>query len=97
MSDGFQVNLELLDDVVIRLSNLVGFVQESLDDLDGRMNALPASWTGPAAEAHAAAHAEWMDGAKELHEGIDTMHAAAKQAHEQYSAGASANRRMFGS
>lgn len=96
MSTKFTIDLEQLDSVIARLSGLVGFVEEQLDELDRRIAELPTTWSGLSADAHADAHNEWSSGARDLRDGLDIMRAAATRAHEQYSNAVAANLRIFG-
>lgn len=92
----FSVDLEHLDDVVARLSNLVSFLTEQLDQIDDHVAALQGgSWGSVAAQAYADAHRQWSSGARELVEGVHDMHDAAKAAHERYTAAFDTNYKMF--
>ncbi|WP_280263807.1 WXG100 family type VII secretion target [Nocardia wallacei] len=94
--EGYMVDLEHLDATTARISGLVGFLTESLAGLDARMSGVHQTWTGDAASAHAAAHAEWKTSAQDAQDGIDRMRAAAEAAHGHYSDNLAANLRILG-
>lgn len=96
MGTEFSVDLEHLDDVVARLSNLVGFLTEQLGQIDDRVATLQGgSWGSAAALTYADAHRQWASGAIEFAEGVQEMHDAAKAAHERYTAAFDTNYKMF--
>lgn len=96
-SDEFSVNLDELDDLVTRLTSLVGFITEHLSVLDQRVASLHTggTWQGVAADAHQKAHAEWSSAAKEFVDGVADLGTAARNAHNQHSSAITANTRMF--
>ncbi|MET8876666.1 WXG100 family type VII secretion target [Nocardia sp. NPDC004604] len=96
MSSEFSVDLDRLDDIVARLSGLSGFVAEHLDEIDNRVTTLVGTgWEGVAAEAYAAAHREWITGAREFVESVRDMSDAAKQAHGDYTHAIELNSKML--
>ncbi|MEG8182583.1 WXG100 family type VII secretion target [Nocardia terpenica] len=95
MSDGYRVDLEHLDSVTARIAGLQGFVQDTLAGLDARMATAHQNWTGETADKHSQAHREWIKAADEVHEGIETMRAAAAAAHGHYSDALAANLRIL--
>ncbi|WP_216897637.1 WXG100 family type VII secretion target [Nocardia alni] len=97
MSGEYEVDLNQLDNVVSRLSSLVGFISEHLDTLDQKSAAVHSgSWQGAAATAHENAHREWSAAAREFVDGVKDMGTVARNAHTQYTAVDTANTRMFG-
>ncbi|MBU3060927.1 WXG100 family type VII secretion target [Nocardia sp. NEAU-G5] len=96
MSSGYTVDLEQLDNIVTRLSSLVGFITEHLDTLDQKAASVHAgSWSGAAAAAHEIAHREWSTAAREFVQGVDDMTTAARSAHTSYTAAVDSNTRMM--
>ncbi|MFR9769080.1 WXG100 family type VII secretion target [Nocardia sp. SC052] len=95
-ADGYNVDLEHLDNVTVRIGGLVGFVTDSLAGLDARIAAAHLTWGGEAATAHATAHREWAQAATEVREGIDTMRSAAATAHSAYTAALTTNLGILG-
>ncbi|MFE9320016.1 WXG100 family type VII secretion target [Nocardia sp. NPDC052278] len=96
MNSQFSVDLDHLDEIVIRLSSLAGFIGEHLDEIDDRVAALVGSgWEGVAAQAYADAHAQWVTGAREFVEGVKDMSDAAKAARARYTTAHDTNYKMF--
>lgn len=95
MGDTFSVDLNQVEDIMTRLAALSSYILDQLEALDNQVAGLSASWSGQAAAAHAAAHAQWVVGAKDFAHGVADMAAAAKSAHANYSASFDANTRMF--
>ncbi|PXX71290.1 WXG100 family type VII secretion target [Nocardia tenerifensis] len=96
MTTEFSVDLDQLDEVVARLSNLAGFVTDHLDEIDDRVATLAGSgWESVAAQAYAEAHRQWAAGAREFAEGIREMSDAAKKAHARYTRALDLNARML--
>ena len=52
---------------------------------------MQADWSGEAANAQSEAHRRIAAGAKDLHQGLAGMQAAARKAHASYSAAVQAN------
>ncbi|MGV9611369.1 WXG100 family type VII secretion target [Nocardia xishanensis] len=92
----YRVDLAHLDEVTARIAGLHGFVTESLREIEERIAATQASWTGAAADAHAEAHREWTQAATQMAEGIDTMRAAAAAAHAAYTTAEQTNLKILG-
>ncbi|MFE7718658.1 WXG100 family type VII secretion target [Nocardia rhizosphaerihabitans] len=71
MAAEFKVDLDHLDQIVIKLAGLAGFVADHLDVIDDKVAELVGTgWEGVAAEAYRVAHAQWVTGAREFAEGI---------------------------
>ena len=91
--------------VVVDLAQLAEFldrvelVQRHLvrahDDAAARVRELHVSWTGGAALAHAAAHAQWSAAAAEVQDALAVLRSIAATAHRNYAAATLANRRMW--
>ncbi|MFC8383543.1 WXG100 family type VII secretion target [Nocardia sp. NPDC057272] len=95
-SQPFRADLADLEQIVTRVSGFVGFLTDSLDGLQQRINAVQQNWSGAAADAQAEAYREWHSGATDVAEGIETMRQAAQAAHDRYSAALAANLGMLG-
>ncbi|MFD4354307.1 WXG100 family type VII secretion target [Nocardia sp. NPDC058518] len=72
------------------------FLEESLVEIDERVQKMQADWNGAAASAYDTAHVEWIDSARTAEAGIEKMRAAARSAHDAYTATINANRALFG-
>ncbi|MEU2035719.1 WXG100 family type VII secretion target [Nocardia amamiensis] len=95
-AEEFQVDLDHLDEVVIRLSALACFVSEQLDTIDDKVATLAGTgWEGVAAKAYAEAHREWAAGAREFAEGIRDISDAARKAHTGYASAVEENLKML--
>jgi WXG100 family type VII secretion target len=66
-----------------------------LSDVAARVAALHGTWSGLAADAHAAAQAEWEAGFREMREGLAAMRTAGETAHDRYRSAAHTNVRMW--
>ncbi|WP_433193242.1 WXG100 family type VII secretion target [Nocardia sp. CA-107356] len=96
MNSQFSVDLDHLDEIVVRLSGLAGFIGEHLDEIDDRVATLAGTgWEGVAAQAYADAHAQWVNGAREFVEGVKDVSDAAKAAHARYTTAHDTNYKMF--
>lgn len=91
----FVVDLEDLDAVIGDMTGFEGRFSGRLAELDDLVSHLHGTWTGDAAGAHKAAHAQWVAGAREMHEALVEMREAAQRAHANYGAAAHANARMW--
>ncbi|GAA5088338.1 WXG100 family type VII secretion target [Nocardia iowensis] len=96
MTEQYRVDLAQLEAVTAKVASLAGFVNESLREVDERMAAVQATWTGAAADAHATAHTEWTTAAAKIADGLAKMQAAATAARRSYEQGSAANIAMLG-
>lgn len=97
MAAEFKVDLDHLDQIVIKLAGLAGFVADHLDVIDDKVAELVGTgWEGVAADAYRVAHVQWVTGAREFAEGIRDMSIAANAAHGHYTAAIDVNARMLG-
>ncbi|MFD4407400.1 WXG100 family type VII secretion target [Nocardia sp. NPDC058499] len=94
--DGYTVDLAELQATADRLRNLIGFVQDSLAQIDGRAATLRAGWTGEAATAYDTAHRDWLTGMQDMQDGLIRMQEAAKTAYTNYTNAAQTNVSMLG-
>ncbi len=93
---GYQVDLAELENIHARLRGFVGFLDETLAALQQRVGALQQNWTGAAADAQAAAFANWATAAGEVIDSIEAMRTAAADAHQRYTAAIDTNLRTLG-
>lgn len=91
------VDLDRLAEFVDRLELFAAHLSRARTEVDGRVQAVHASWTGDAAAAQAAAHGKWRTGAAEVHEALATLRSIASGAHANYAAAVHANRAMWNS
>ncbi|MBF6126594.1 WXG100 family type VII secretion target [Nocardia brasiliensis] len=96
MTDQYRVDLAHLESVTARIGGLTGFVEQSLREVDERVVNVQAGWSGTAADAHAAAHAEWSAAAVKVNDGLTKMKQAAATARQSYEMGTSANLSALG-
>ncbi|GGN94010.1 WXG100 family type VII secretion target [Nocardia rhizosphaerihabitans] len=92
----YRVNLTDLDDAVAQINALKTFLEESLDEIDERVNTMRADWSGAASDAYDTAHVQWLTSARTAADGIEKMRAAARAAHDSYTATIVANRTLLG-
>jgi WXG100 family type VII secretion target len=95
MSSEFTVDIQRLDDLVTRLSNLAGYLTEQLDLIDDKVAALDGAWETLAAAAYRDAHRLWSTGAREFATGLADISDAARTAHTRYTTAAEVNRKML--
>jgi WXG100 family type VII secretion target len=93
--DVFEIDADELLHVVDRMASCGSTLQSLAADLERRLSALHLTWQGEAAEAHRLAQAAWGDGLAEMREGLARMRGAAHTAHDNYTAAATANLRMW--
>lgn len=96
MNPEFTVDLERLDQLVSRLSNLAGYLTEQLDLIDDKVAGLDGAWEAIAAAAYRDAHQLWAAGAREFVTGITEISDAARAAHDRYTRAIEINRTMLG-
>lgn len=91
----FEVDLDELRATVESLTSLEATVEQRLGRLEEVMRSLQATWSGEAAAAQRSTHDRWVAGAREMHEALGRMRAAAQHAHDGYSAAVEANGSMW--
>jgi Proteins of 100 residues with WXG. len=89
------VDLSQLTEFLDRLELLQRHLVHAHDYASVRVRELHVSWTGGAALAHAAAHAQWSAAAVEVQDALAVLRSIAATAHRNYAAAALANRRMW--
>ncbi|WP_431941723.1 WXG100 family type VII secretion target [Nocardia grenadensis] len=95
MSAEFTVDVQRLDDLVARLSNLSGYLTEQLDLIDDKVATLDGAWETVAANAYRDAHRLWSTGAREFATGLADISDAARATHTRYTTAAEVNRKML--
>ncbi|MEV4240876.1 WXG100 family type VII secretion target [Nocardia sp. NPDC049737] len=95
-SEEFEVDLDHLDEVAIRLSALASVIAEHLDAIDAKVATLAGTgWDGVAAQAYSDAHREWAAGAREFAEGARDISEVARKAHTGYTTAVEENLKML--
>lgn len=94
--NGYRVNLAELDNITARLQGLIGFVEQCLTQIESRVAVVQSTWSGEAADAHAAAHRDWLAGAQDMRDGLERMRTAARIAHDNYASASATNVAMLG-
>ncbi|GGL46720.1 WXG100 family type VII secretion target [Nocardia jinanensis] len=92
MNSEFAVDIERLDNLVSRLSNLAGYLTEQLDLIDDKVATLDGAWETLAANAYRDAHRLWSTGAREFATGLADISDAA---HTRYTTAAQVNKKML--
>jgi WXG100 family type VII secretion target len=87
----YKVDLDELQRVIDGLEAFGKKLDGQLAALDKANGELHVTWEGEAAVAQAQAHAKLAQGAREVHQALVAMHAAARNAHTHYHAAAQAN------
>lgn len=95
MSTEFTVDIERLDNLIARLSNLAGYLTEQLDLIDDKVATLDGAWETLAANAYRDAHRLWSTGAREFATGLADISDAARTAHTRYTTAAQVNKKML--
>ncbi|HEX5089814.1 MAG TPA: WXG100 family type VII secretion target [Nocardioides sp.] len=95
MARAYAVDLAELQDRIDEMAAFEKTIEKALHHLDDVVENLHVTWTGEAAAAHRAAHADWVAGMEEMRRGLAEMRAAADRAHANYSSAAGANSRMW--
>ncbi|MGW0180302.1 WXG100 family type VII secretion target, partial [Nocardia sp. NPDC003345] len=93
MNPEFTVDLERLDQLITRLSNLAGYLTEQLDLIDDKVAGLDGAWETVAADAYRDAHRLWSTGAREFATGLADISDAARTSHTRYTNAAAVNKK----
>jgi ESAT-6 family protein len=96
MSSPFAVDIELLQDVVDRMTEFERGLEERLAEIDARIGRLHQVWSGAGAAEQARAHREWLAGAQQMREAVAALRVIGATAHANYTAAVAANRQMWG-
>ena len=91
----FAVDLDELMRSVEEMARCGEALDVLLEDVRRRVGDLQLTWEGSAADAQAAAQAEWESGFRRMRAALATMRAAARAAHGNYSAAVATNLRMW--
>lgn len=94
-ADAFEVDPDQLAHVVDRMAACESGLRDLAADLERRVQALHLTWRGDAAAAHELAQAAWDDGFREMRDALRQMRTAARTAHDNYTAAADTNLRMW--
>ena len=92
---GYRVDLDRLADIIDQVGQFDQRIESALEDADGRVDRLHATWTGEAAVQHRLAHEEWQRGMAEMRAGLAEMRRNAQIAHGNYSSAVTTNSRMW--
>jgi uncharacterized protein YukE len=93
---GFRADLAALAELVDRLAAFDSRAELLGADLDVAVRRLHGEWSGPAAQAHLAAHDQWAAGAAQMRASVLDLRSVVAIAQANYSAAAAANVRMWG-
>lgn len=89
------VDLHRLAEFVDHLERFQAMLRRAQDETDGRVRELHTTWSGTAAQAQAAAHAQWSAGSHEVRQALAELRVIAGTAHGNYAAAVEANRRLW--
>src|SRR5262245_27334346 len=92
---GNRVDMDRLADIVDQLAKFDQRIETAVEDADGRVDRLHATWVGEAAARHQQAHEEWRRGVAELRAGLAEMRCNAQIAHDNYGSAVTTNSRMW--
>jgi uncharacterized protein YukE len=92
---GFRADLDALAELVGSLAAFDSRAELLAADLDVQVRRLHGEWSGPAAQAHLAAHEQWTAGAAQLRAAVLALRSVVATAQANYSAAASSNVRMW--
>lgn len=95
VSGGFRADLVALSDLVARLEAFDARAEALAADLDSQVRRLHGEWAGRSADAHLAAHREWLAGARQMRAAAGELRSAVAVARANYAAAVSANARMW--
>ncbi|KUI23925.1 hypothetical protein AU196_02275 [Mycobacterium sp. IS-1742] len=70
-------------------------VAECLEDVNGTMAALRATWHGDASDAQAQAQQQWEDGAEQMKQALSQLKTIAEMARRNYADAVDKNGRMW--
>ncbi|MFC8530320.1 WXG100 family type VII secretion target [Nocardia sp. NPDC057227] len=96
MADGYSVELRDLEALTSRLTAYQEFLTQQLDELERRVRALSATWSGAAGIAFEEAHRDWAAGVAGVTAAVETLRRDAEQAHTAYTQVGIANSKMVG-
>lgn len=94
--DGYDVDLEALENTERRLEGFVGFATDQLIAVEKLIGSTSDRWTGSAADAYITRHSDWAAKAKTAIEALDQIRVRLTNAREAYQAALDANNQMFG-
>jgi WXG100 family type VII secretion target len=81
----YRVELEELLSFVERLKSFEQRAEALADSINKQIESLHSgNWSGAAAEAHRARHAEWESAEKQMRESLTELRSAARKAHRNY-------------
>ena len=92
----FSVDPAALLAAVDRMSAFGSELDEHLAQVASSVARLGTSWQGDAGDAERTAQARWDEGAREMREALARLREITEGAHENYSAAARTNLRMWG-
>lgn len=91
--DAYTVDLEALNGLIDHMSRFTDAVDEHVAAIGDYVATMP--WTGEAEQAHKQWQAQWRSGVEDLQEGLRSIRAGARTAHENYSSAIAANLAMW--
>lgn len=96
-SDGYAIDLKLLDETTERIAAFVRKLSETMDQIDvGVVQKCAAIWGGVGAETYLARQARWTQAMTQASGEVDEMRIAARTAYGNYSSAKSTNMSMLG-
>jgi WXG100 family type VII secretion target len=91
----YKVDLDKLDAVTDEVRSLEAFIAEHKDEVKTAAALLSQGWQGTASAEALAKFGRWDEDAQKLHEGVQAMRKAARDAHGNYTGALNANMSML--
>lgn len=95
MSGEFGVDTDELKRLTERMAEVDIKAEAAITAMNAEVEGLHATFTGEAATAHAAAHAKWAEGAKQMREALKYFQTGGMVAHGNYTSAAATNTAMW--
>ncbi|PVB15927.1 WXG100 family type VII secretion target [Mycobacteroides abscessus] len=95
MSGEYGVDTDELKRLTERMAEVEARAEASVAAMNTEVDGLHATFTGQAATAHAAAHAKWTEGAKQMREALRYFQAGGMVAHTNYTSATTTNTAMW--
>ncbi|MBE5507658.1 hypothetical protein E3G54_004993 [Mycobacteroides abscessus] len=96
MSGEYGVDTDELKRLAERMAEVEARAEASIAAMSSEVDGLHATFTGQAATAHATAHAQWVQGARQMREALKYFQTGGMVAHGNYTRAATANTAMWG-
>lgn len=89
------IDLDRLAEFVARLGAFQAQLNHTHDEVDAALRTADATWSGAAASAQVAAHAQWRAGAADARDALGVLHSIVATSHANYASAVHANQIMW--